>query len=121
MKRSIRNCFGTGIVSCLLLMTAALPAWARSAHTVTLKRDVVVHGTTLHSGKYSVEWETHSPEATVQFVQRHKVMVSTEGRLEQRDKIYDSDAAVYDVAPDGSVSLVELRFANSNKVLVFNQ
>jgi hypothetical protein len=54
-------------------------------------------------------------------VQHHKVILSTEGRVEERDKSYDRDAVVYNAAPDGTMSLVEIRFAHSNKVLTFNQ
>ena len=49
------------------------------------------------------------------------VVLSTEGRVEERDKSYDRDAVVYNTAPDGTMSLIEIRFADSNKVLVFNQ
>jgi hypothetical protein len=99
-----------------------------------------VKGTTLPTGQYSVQWETHSPEATVEFVQHHKVVLSTEGRveerfrgydrnvvlntgskIEERTNAYDRDAVVYNTAPDGTMSLVEIHFAYSNKVLVFNQ
>ena len=119
MKRNIRKSFGTGILSLGLLLAAGMPALAKNSRTVTLQHNAVLKGTTLPAGKYDVEWETQSPGATVQFVQRHKVVLSTEGRVEQRDKSYHCDAVVYDIAPDGSLSLVEIRFADSSQVLVF--
>jgi hypothetical protein len=76
----------------------------------------------------------------VEFVQHHKVVLSTEGKVEERFRgydrnevvntgsklevrtnAYDRDAVVYNTAPDGTMSLVEIHFAYSNKVLVFNQ
>jgi hypothetical protein len=120
MNRSIRKCFVTGIVVLGLLLAAGIPALASNSGKITLSRNAVLHGKNLPAGKYTVEWKTHSPEATVQFVQRYKVVLFTEGRVEKRDKVYDSNAVVYDVAPDGSMSIIEIRFANSNKVLVFN-
>ena len=121
MNMNIRKSLGTSVLSVALLLASGIPALASHSATVTLSHDLVLNGTTLPAGKCSVRWETHSPEATVEFVQHHKVVLSTEGRVEERSKGYDHDAVVYNTAPDGTMSLVEIRFAYSNKVLVFNQ
>jgi hypothetical protein len=121
MNMNIRKSLGTSVLSVALLLASGIPALAKNSATVTLSHDLVLNGTTLPAGKCSVRWETHSPEATVEFVQHHKVVLSTEGRVEERSKGYDHDAVVYNTAPDGTMSLVEIRFAYSNKVLVFNQ
>jgi len=118
---SIRQHLGASVLSVALLLSAAIPGLAANSGTVTLRHDAVLSGKSLSAGKYNLQWETHSPEATVQFVRGHKVVLSTEGRVEERDKSYDNDAVVYSAAPDGSLSLVEIRFARSNKVIVFNQ
>ncbi len=121
MNMNIRKCLGTSALSAALLLASAIPGLAKNLRTVTFSHDVVLSGTTLPAGKCSVQWETHSPEATVEFVRHNKVVLSTEGRVEQRDKSYERDAVVYNTASDGTMSLVEIRFAYSNKVLVFNQ
>jgi hypothetical protein len=121
IKRNIRKCFGTWVLSLGLLLATSIPALAKNSRTVTLHHDVVLSGTTLSAGQYRIRWETHSPEATVQFVQHHKVVLSTEARVEQRDKSYDRDTVVFNAVPDGSMSLSEIRFAGSRQVLVFNQ
>jgi len=54
-------------------------------------------------------------------VQRHKVVLTTDGGFVEHSKGYGRDAVVYNTASDGTMSLVEIRFADSNKVLVFNQ
>jgi hypothetical protein len=118
---NIRKCFGTSLLSVALLLAAGIPGFASNSRTVTLQHDAVLSGTSLAAGRYTVQWEAHSPEATVEFVQHHKVVLSTEGRVEQRDKKYDRNAVVYNAASDGTMSLVEIRFAGSSKVLVFNQ
>ena len=117
----IRKYLGTSILSAVLLLACGIPGLAKESRTVTLSNNVVVNGTSLPAGKYTVRWETHSPEATVEIVRRHKVVLSTEGRVEERSKGYDRDAVVYNTASDGTMSLAEIRFAHSNKVLVFNQ
>lgn len=121
MKTNIRKCFGTGILSLGLLLAAGIPALAENSGTMTLTHDGILHGKALPAGTYSVEWKTHSPEATVQFVQRHRVVLFTEGRVEKRNKKSECNSVVYDIAADGSRSIIEIRFAGSNKVLVFDQ
>ena len=118
---SVRKHLGASVLSVALLLSAAIPGLAASSGTVTLRHDAVLSGKSLSAGKYNLQWETHSPEATVQFVRGRRVVLSTEGRVETRDKTYDHDEVVYNAAPGGSFSLLEIRFARSNKVLVFNQ
>jgi len=110
---------GTSLVAAALLMAASIPAVAKDGRRVQLLRDVTLSGTTLPAGQYIVRWQTHSPEATVEFAHGHKVVLSTEGRVEDRGKKYDSDTVVYDTAADGTMTIREIRFAGSSKVLVF--
>ena len=140
MNMNIRKCLGTTVLSLALLLASGIPGLAKNSRTVTLNHDAVLSGTSLSAGKYSIRWETHSPEASIQFVRRHEVVVGTEGRVEERKGYYqcnvrfnaesgldkctnghDRDAVVYNTAADGTMSLVEIRFAYSNRVLVFNQ
>jgi hypothetical protein len=89
---------------------------------VSLAHDLVLKGISLPGGQYTVRWETNSSGATIEFVQHHKVVLSTERGFEERSKGYNRhDSVVYNTASDGTISLVEIRFAYSNKVLVFNQ
>ncbi len=136
----IRKYLGTSILSVALLLASGIPALAKNSRTVTFSHDVVLNGTTLPAGQYTVQWETHSSGATIEFVQRHKVVLSTDGGFEERSKgydrnvvvntagslddranAYDRDSVVYNTASDGTMSLAEIRFAYSNKVLVFDQ
>ena len=121
MNMNIRKSLGTSALSVALLLASGIPALAKHSATVTLYRDLVLNGTSLPAGKYTVQWQTHSPEATVEIVRHHQVVLSTEGRVEERSKGYDHDAVVYNTAEDGTKSLVEIRFAGSSNVLVFNQ
>ncbi len=120
----IRMFLGASVLSMVLVLASGIPASAQSskgARTVSFLHGFVLNGTTIPAGKCSVRWQTHSPEATVDFVRGHQVVLSTEGKVEQRSKSYDRDSVVYNTASDGTMSLVEIRFAYSNKVLVFNR
>lgn len=118
---NIRKYFGASALSVALLLAAGIPGLAANSRTVMLRHAAVLSGTNLSAGQYDIRWEAHSPDATVQFVRGRKVVLSTQGRVEARNKTYDSNAVVYNSAPDGSFSLVEIRFAGSSDVLVFNQ
>ena len=118
---NIRKYLGTSALSVGLLLASGIPAMAKDARTVTLFHDVVLNGTALPAGKCSVEWQTHSPEATVEIVRHHKVVVATEGRVEERSTTYNRDAVVYNTASNGTISILEFRFAGSKTVLVLNQ
>ena len=88
---------------------------------MALLHDAVLKGTTLPAGKYIVKWKAHSPEATVEFARDHKVILSTDARLEDRGKKYQDSSVLYDTASDGTILVREIRFAGSSEVLVFNQ
>ena len=120
LKRNFRKYFETGILVLGLPLAAGIPALAKNSGTVTLLHDASLRGKPLRAGTYMVEWKTHSPEATVQFSQRFKVALFAEGRVERRARTYEQNSVVYDTAPDGSLFIIEIRFANSNKVLVFD-
>ena len=129
----------TSVLSVALLLASGIRGMAKNSESVTFSHDVAVNGATLRAGEYTIEWETHSPEAPVAFLQHHRVVLTTEGRVEgrkgyyrsmtlnsegrtgERTNNYNHVAVVYNTAPDGSLSLVEIHFADSNKVLVFNQ
>ena len=120
MKTMTRKWFGTGVLSLGLLLAAGIPAAAKNSRKINIGHAVVLQGKNLPAGRYKVEWQTHSPEATVQFLRKRQLVVSTEGRVERRAKKYEQNSVVYDTAPDGSLFIIEIRFANSNRVLVFD-
>ena len=121
MKTMFGKCLGTSVLFLGLLLASGLPAAAKSSHTIKLDHAVVLQGANLPAGRYQVEWQTHSPEADVQFSHKGGLVVSTTGRVEQRDQRYYSDAIVYGETSDGFISIVEIRFAGSKNVLVFAQ
>ena len=117
----IRRYLGTSILSAVLLLACGIPGMAKTSRTVALNHNAVLSGKTLPAGKYLVQWEAHSPQATVEFERSHKLVLSTQGRLEDRGKKYKFNMVVYDTASDGTNTISEIRFAGSSEVLVFNQ
>jgi len=130
---------GMSVLPVALVMAAGVSCFAKNSEGVTFLHDMIVNGTTLPAGHYTIHWDDHSSAATVEFSQHRKVVLSTDGTvltrkgnyrnmtLATQDKaseganVADPLAVVYDTAADGTRSLVEIHLAASNKVLVFNK
>lgn len=107
----------------VLLIVAALAvnlaAWASNEKTLPLRTEVSLNGSKLTTGFYEISWVSHSPEATVTFTRAGHVMMTAMGKWVDRGVKYTTDAFVYTNNPDGSHTLVEIRFAGKNQALVF--
>lgn len=110
---------GISVLSVALLLASSIPSLAKNSRAIALPHDAVLSGTTLPAGHYVVQWVEHSPDATVQFMRGRKVVLSAEGRFEDRGKKYGSSSVVYRSTPEGPMSISEIRFAGSSQVLVF--
>lgn len=111
-----RRTVGLLIVVMLALGTSA---WANNGKTLSFRTEVTLNGSKLPSGFYEISWVSHSPEATVTFVKAGHVMVTAMGKWVDRDVKYNADAVVYSNNPDGSHTLLEVRFAGRKQALVF--
>jgi hypothetical protein len=98
---------------------AMYAAGPKTSQNLSLDYPLTINGQALKTGATEVRWTTHSPQATVTFVQR-KATVTAEGVFVARPEKADRDAVVYRINPDGSRSLLELQFGGSNKVLSFD-
>jgi len=137
-KMNFTKYIGTAVLSVALVLATGVSCLAKNSESVTFAHNIVVNGTTLPAGHYTVRWDVHNPEATVVFSQHRKVVLSTDGTVLTRKGNYrsmtlvtpdkaseganvsDPLAVVYNTAPDGTISLVEIHLAASNKILVFN-
>ena len=103
------------------LMAAGAAGKAKDLRNVVLRSDATVAGTHLASGNYNVQWQVHSPDATVSFRQGSKVVATAEGKLVDRGMKCASDEVVFDETADGARVIRELRFKGSSEVVEFNQ
>lgn len=116
-----RNCLGTMGLSLALILASSVLGFAKDSQTIALSHDAVVHGTMLRAGQYTIQWKDHTSGATVEFARGKKVVLTTEGKLEDRRHKFDSNAVVYATASDGTNTISEIRLAGSSEVLVLNQ
>jgi hypothetical protein len=103
----------------LIVLVVNLPVWANNGRTLPFRTEVILNGSKLPSGFYEISWVSHSPEATVRFVKGGQVIVTAMGRWVERGAKYNADALVYTNNPDGSHTLLEIRFAGRKQALVF--
>jgi hypothetical protein len=109
------------IFAIAFIVAVGAAAKPKDAKNAALHYDASVAGSHLASGDYSVQWQTHSPEATVLFWQRGKVVATVEGKVVDRGKKYPADEVVYTEGGNGSRRIQELRFRGASEVIEFNQ
>jgi hypothetical protein len=101
------------------VLAVNLAAWAKNAKAVPFRTEVTLNGNRLSAGIYEIGWVSHSPEATVTFVKAGQPTVTAMGKWVERGERYRTDALVYTNNPDGSHTLIEIRFAGRTQALVF--
>ena len=109
------------IVAMAFFVAAGAAAKPKDSRNVVLRYDATVAGSHLASGNYNIQWQTHSPEATVSFLQGSKVVATAEGKVVDRGTKYSSNEVVYDQTADGARVIQEIRFRGSSEVIEFNE
>jgi hypothetical protein len=108
-------------VTLAILFMATLSAAAQNAGTLKLPYSGSLSGKQVAAGEYKLVWETHSPEAVVTLTQNRKVVATVQGKWVDRDTKYEANSVVYSINPDGSRSVLEIRFAGRKGALVFDE
>ena len=119
MKLSRTLCGIIGTMAFLVLAGAA--ANAKDSRNVVLGHDATVAGSHLASGEYNIQWETHSPAATVSFLRKGKVVATAEGKVVDRGTRYPASSVVYTITANGGRAIQEIRFQGLSEVIVFNE
>jgi hypothetical protein len=117
----LRNNLNLVIVTIAFLLAASAAAKTKHSDDVIIRFDATVAGSHLASGNYDIRWETHSPEATVSFLQGSKVMATAEGKVVDGEKKYSSNEVVFEQNADGVRVIREIHFRGLREILVFNQ
>jgi SPOR domain len=91
----------------------------RGSRSFTLSSGVVLNRTRM-VGDFVIRWESYVPEAKVKFLQDDLLVTSADARWVERETKNERNAFVYQRNPDGSHTLLEIRFAGMSKVLVFS-
>jgi hypothetical protein len=109
------------ILALALVIAAGAPLFAKNSHSLKLYSKVVLNGTPLDAGNYTMRWENHSPTLTVTIAKGKRVLATAQAKLVNRDKPYPYDCVVSTRSEDGTPILREVRFAGSSQVIVFSE
>ena len=70
MEMKLGKTLSVTIVALAFFVAVGAAARSKDSRSMVLHYDATVAGSHLASGEYDITWETHSPEATVSFLQR---------------------------------------------------
>jgi hypothetical protein len=90
----------------------------RGSRSFTLSSGVILNRTRM-VGDFVIRWESYVPEAKVKFLQDDLLVTSADGTWVDRGIKNQRNAFVYQRNPDGTHTLLEIRFGGMSKVLVF--
>ena len=93
----------------------------RGAEALYLKltRPMVVAGVDLRAAVYNVQWDLEGTRATVRFSRKGRVVATVRGESATFDRSVFNDTLYFSKDPDGSLVIRALRFASTNKGIVF--
>ena len=115
----VRSWLGKMMVTLAASLMATPSAFAQNAGTIKLNQTASLQGKQLAAGEYKVTWVTHSPDAEVTLTRKKEVIATVQGKWVDRDAQYQANSVVYTINPDGSRSVLEIRFAGRKGALVF--
>jgi hypothetical protein len=116
---SVKKTLAVPILALALVLAAGAPIMAKNAHSIDITSPAVLNGNRLDVGQYTIQWESHSPTATVTVWKGKKLVATTEGKLVDRRTRYKSNTFVFDANSDGTRVVREIGLAGSSQVLVF--
>jgi PilZ domain/SPOR domain len=93
----------------------------RGSRPFTLSSEVKVNGTRTPAGDYIISWESSLDDASVRLLHNDYPVATANGRWVKHDAKFPRDAYVYRHNPDGSRTLLELRFGGTRQSLVFGK
>ena len=118
---NLRRSLSVVIFALFCTIAVGAQAQAKDSSKMDLHLDATVAGSHLASGSYTVQWQTHSPEATVSFLRGNKVVAEAEGKVTDRGSKYKSNEVVFSENVSGARTIMEIRFKGSSEVIEFNQ
>ena len=118
-EMSLRKTFSVTIVAMALFAAASAAAKPKDSKNLLLRYDATVAGSHLASGDYNVTYQTHSPQATVTFYQKGKVVATADGKVVDHGRKFQANEVVYGLDGNGARQIQQIRFKGSSEVIEF--
>jgi len=116
---AVKNYVGKLALVLAIVLMAGSALYAKNSQTMTLAHSATLGSAKLEPGSYKLTWQPGAADAAVTVTRGKKVVATAQGKWVKREAQYNSNSVVYSENPDGSHSITEIRFANSDEVLVF--
>jgi hypothetical protein len=91
---------------------------AEASH-LKLTRPMVIAGVDLQAAVYDVQWDLKGTRATVRFSREGRVVATVQGERATFDRSVPNNTLYFSKDPDGFLAIRALRFASTNKGIVF--
>jgi Tfp pilus assembly protein PilX len=115
-----KDSLGISILVLGTILSASAAAFANDMRNLTLPSDIVLQGTHLQAGEYTITWFTHSPTLKVAVSHGKKVLLTASAKLVECGSAYDRDTIVVSTEADGTKALQGIIFAGSSQAIVFD-
>ena len=91
----------------------------RGTRDFTFRSRLMIGGSRLPTGEFTIGWESYIGDAKVKFTQGRDLLVAADGKWVKRPAKFSNNEYVYQIHADGSRPLLELHFAGMDRALVF--
>jgi hypothetical protein len=116
----MRNRRNLLVIFVLLILVTAASLLAESGSTVySVSKTMFIAGTEIQAGAYDVKWQSHSPEVTVIFKSKGKVIATVKGKLEKLDKVTDYTSMIVGKDSAGRDAIQALQFGGKKYRVAF--
>ena len=102
-----------------VVLAANTEARGAEVHYLKLTRPMVLGGVDLRAAVYTVQWKLQGTRATVTFSRKGRVVATVQGECATFDRSVPNDTLYFSKDPDGFLAISALRFASTNKGIVF--
>ncbi|MFB3920133.1 MAG: hypothetical protein ACE145_00340 [Terriglobia bacterium] len=116
-----RRIFGSLMTGLAVLALVSASAFARGGRTISISYPATLGGVRLDAGRYELTYQQHSPEATVTLAKGKSVVVTTQGKVQDRSTKYQRDMVVFETKSDGTQVVSEIRLGGTHQAIVFNE
>jgi hypothetical protein len=111
-----------GVPSILILLLTSSPAWAKKnpSRPFGLPVAVILNGAQVPAGTYELTCETQGSAVRVTLLKDGQFVATAPGAWVKTGIKYSENELLFRVNPEGSKSLIEIRFAGAARAIVFD-
>ena len=119
LQMDMTKILGLTVTALGLWLAGTTEVRGAEARYLKLTRPMVVAGVDLQAAVYNVQWNLTGTRATVTFSRKGRVVATVQGECATFERSVPNDTLDFSKDPDGFLAISALRFAGTNKGIVF--